>query len=321
MPKLCEHWTAAADAILRDKWGVVATRALADELGRTMSAVKQRARKLGMFHRRRFSAEEVQLVRDLYPTHTAAQVAERLYGKGRAAKAIFCLAKRLGLRKWPCHPPEIIERVRQLHAEGLNDYEIAAKIPGFSRDQVHAIRYERLKLPANAEAVLAARRRGVKTQYARLGIASAGDLRALSYRRFAGRNGWPEDLPPRAVQILNILAEQGPKTAEDLAAAIGVKTDDRNCVTGYRRFLKCSSHSSLVQGHGTYTGLLQSRGLIVRQHRSLGPGCGTRGGRIPGLYMLTPAAIAIREECLERLQRNACTPAAGKAQLHHAEAV
>lgn len=314
-------WTPELDQILRDKWGVVPTRDLAEELGRSMLAIKQRARKIGLRNRRRFTPDEVQLVKDLYSTHTAAQIAKRMYGTGRSAKAIFTLAKRLGLRKWPSHAPEVIDRVRELHAEGLNDYEIAASMPGFTRDQVHSIRYERLKLPMNEASIAEARRRAVKTQYTRLGVANGGELRALAYRNFAVNNGWPDDLPPRAVQILNILAEHGPKTAPELAAAIGTKTDARNSVTGYRQHLKCSSHSPLVQGHGTYTGLLQSRGLIVRQNRSLGPGCGTRGGRIPGLYMLTPAAIAIREECLERFTRNGGDAASDETQLHHAETV
>lgn len=314
-------WTPELDQVLRDKWGVVPTRGLAEELGRSMLAIKQRARKIGLRNRRRFTPDEVQLVKDLYPTHTAAQIAKRLYGTGRSAKAIFTLAKRLGLRKWPSHAPEVIDRVRELHAEGLNDYEIAARMPGFTRDQVHSIRYERLKLPMNEASIAEARRRAVKTQYTRLGVANGGELRALAYRNFAVNNGWPDDLPPRAVQILNILAEQGPKTSPELAAAIGTKTDARNSVTGYRQHLKCSSHSPLVRGHGTYTGLLQSRGLIVRQNRSLGPGCGTRGGRIPGLYMLTPAAVAIREECLERIKRNGGDAASDETQLHHAETV
>lgn len=281
-------WSVADDVYLCQTWGKVRTQDLARRFKRSPSALKQRARRLDLDAERCYSQEELALVRELYATHTAAQLAERIHGTPRAAKAIYKLACTLGLTKQPHHAPELIEQVRQLHGEGLNDFEIARRL-GLSREIVHPIRYSRLKLPPNQVSIKAAGRRAVQTQYATLGIKTAGELRALSYRQYAAENGWPEDLRPREVQILNVLADRGvPMTKHELALAIGMPTDP--FVGGKRRILLAGNGPG-----GTYTASLLRRGFLVRLKRAL-PVQGQGKGRSRDLYLLGPAALTILEE-------------------------
>jgi DNA-binding Lrp family transcriptional regulator len=117
-------WTAEEESQLRKSWGKVSGVLLARQLGRPYNAVKQKAGKMGLDAERLYTPEEIQLVRDLYPTHTAGEIAKRLHGSAQSATSVYRLANRLGLRKWPSWPPEVIERVRALHAEGLTDMQI-----------------------------------------------------------------------------------------------------------------------------------------------------------------------------------------------------
>lgn len=230
--------------------------------------------------RHQWTPEEDALLRRHYSEHPASWIAERIFGTPHATKAVYHRAVLLGLRKWPHHPPELIEAVRHLHAEGLHDRDIARRL-GRDRDQVHAIRYARLKLPANAAAVAAAARQAVRTQYERLGIRSAGELRALSYRRYAVENGWPADLRPRAVQILNLLSAAGvPLSRRQIADGIGMRWK------GSRRSLASNDPE------GSYLAHLAARGLVTRLVCA-GPHPGPGKGRNIDLYQLGPEAITI----------------------------
>lgn len=302
-------WTIEQDNLLREGWGKTKTQVLSKKIGRSPSALKQRARKLGLDSERLYTEVEKAIVRSMYGTHTASQIAERIHGTTKAVASIYQLAQNLGLRKCARWSPEEMEAVRAARAEGGTDSDIARRL-GKTREQITHIR-NRLGLPRDAAAILESRRRAVKTQHSRLGVANGGELRSLGYRQYASACGWPEDLPPRAVQILNVLAEHGPKTAQELAEAIGLKPK-RNSVGGHFMYLTCASRSNLVRGHGTYTGLLVAKGLVHREQRYL-TGRGKGKNRLPCLYILTPAAIQIREQCLERAQReerDGRTPAA-----------
>lgn len=76
--------------------------------------------------RHRFTDAEIALVRREYPTASAASIAKRIFGTGRAAKAIFRLAFRLGLTKFPHYGPKTLAALRRLHRRGLTDTRIAA---------------------------------------------------------------------------------------------------------------------------------------------------------------------------------------------------
>jgi transposase len=281
-----------------DRWLAILSKPhrikdVAKEAGVTVSAVKQAKRKLrragfdipralDVRPRHVYTPAEKALIRKLYPTHTAAEIAKQIHGSGRAALSIFRMAHKLGLRKWPHWEPEVIEQVRQSHSEGLNDVEIAARM-GMARDQVHAIRYARLKLPPSKESIKEAGRRAVLKQQQTLGISNTGELRRYAYRKFARERGWPDDLRPRAVQILELLAIAGPLTRLQIAERIGW-----NCKRGPRHLLASND------AEGSYLAHLLKRCLVVYQGR-YHPKHGHRGypKRAAGTYMLSPAALDI----------------------------
>lgn len=294
-------WSEADRETIRAKWGKVPTRQIARELGRTTGAVKQQALKLGLDAGRRYTDAEKDLVSELYPTHSAAQIAERIHGAPRAAKSIFRLAKVLGLRKWPSWEPEVIARVKELYAEGLSDFQIRERMPGVfapgdkGRDQVKHIRKDRLKLPAIPDPTRGAR--ASRSQLKTLGLKCPADLRTRAYKLYAVENGWPEDFLPREVQILNVLAARGPMTALQIAEAVGMRTDIRNSKMGYPKLLgSCNRKKPNGSAYGTYTASLKARGLVCYLRRSRAVK-GRRGypDWLPGLYMLTQQAIDIIE--------------------------
>ncbi len=201
-----------------------------------------------------YRLEDIELVQSLYSTTSAAELAAQIHGTPRAANAIYRLAFALGLCKCPHLPPQVYGSIRRLHADGLPDRVIALKL-GMKRDSVKDIRRVRLGLPTIPD--IDGKRQSVRTQLARLGLRQ-DELRSWGFRRYARRHGWPEDLRPREVQILNVLAARGPMTARELAEAIGMRTDQVNSTHGGPRLLGGNGPG------GTYTASLMRRGLIVK---------------------------------------------------------
>ena len=270
-------WTPAMEDRLREAWGKVKTRLLAAEFGKSMLTVKQRAAKLGLDSGKFYTDGEKSMVRDMYATHTAQQISEALYGNNRAVMRVRKLAERLGLRKWPSWPPETVEAVRRLHGERLDDCGIAARI-GLTRLQVRAIRRDRLKLPAIKDHIYAHQLQSIRTQMARLGIKAGGALRKLAHQKFARDNGWPEDMRPREVQIMNTLIQFGPQTRWELGERIGWNMDRA------RHDPRTLLNSNAPEG--SYTGTLLARGLILRLPRA-------RNNK--DLYLPTAEAVAMAE--------------------------
>lgn len=250
--------------------------------------------------RRAWTDAERDELRRRYVAEGAAALARVL---GRTVKAVHQEAKKLGLERQPRWPQAVLDQVRAQNARGLTDAAIARALPDVFRpgragsDQVKAIR-QRLGRPLVPDRE--GKRRAVQVQYQRLGVRTAGELRAVSYRRYARENGWPEDLRPREVQVLNALAARGvPMTKPELAAAIGMPTSEA-FRSGKRRVLLSGNGPG-----GTYTASLSRRGLIVSLGR-LATVAGRGRGRSRCLYALGPVALAI-------LQRRAdgCEAATG----------
>ncbi len=289
-------WTAEQDAIVTEGWGKVNVFTLAGRTGRSPSAIKNRAFILGLDAGNRYTDEEKDLVRQLYPTHTAAQIAaqiaERIHGTPRSALSIYRLASTLGLRKLAGHEAEFVEQVRALHADGLNDFEIAARL-GRHRDTVHPIRAKRLKLSPNQEGIDRGHAKAVTAQLKSMGLTSPTQLRTRAYRRYAVENGWPEDFLPREVQILNVLARDGPLTALQITERIGMRVH-KNSVSGKLKLLSgCNRKKPNGVAYGTYTASLMARGMICHVDRSQSWSIGPP--RLPGLYMLTELACQMIE--------------------------
>lgn len=277
-PPAWAPWTDADEATLRRHYGKARTRSLAARLGRTPNAVKQKAMKLGLGAGRILSDRERDAIAGLYPGHTAAAIAERLYGSRSPAKVarVRKAAERLGLCKLRWWPDDVLAEVRRLHAEGLIDRQIAAGIPGVFRPgddgrlQVRHIRV-RLGLRTNldTEPARAARRAAVAAQHRTLGLANPNDLRRRSHRAFAGRYGLPGDLRPAQVRmVLALLA--GPLTLPELKDAIGAPP---------------SSSLTHNENKTTYQADLVGRGLLARVPTAFA-GAGPRFR-----YLLTAACL------------------------------
>jgi hypothetical protein len=285
LTRIC--WTPEEDARLREAYGKVPTRDLAKELYRSTLGLKQRALKLGINAGRLFTPEQLDMIRDLYPTHTAEQIAAMLPGRQRHTASIGKIVGKLGLHKVQFHSPEIIERVKQLHADGCPDRVIAERM-GLGHDQVKHIRSDRLKLPTIID--IEAKRKCVQTQRATLGIKNSSELRTRAHAAYVIECGWPPEwnLRVREVQILNVLATRGPMRALEIAEAIGANTN-ATFATGAKRTLLSDSGRD-----GTYTTSLLKKGLIVYFYRA-GKGKPT-GNRKPGFYQLSAESIRHLEE-------------------------
>lgn len=90
-------WTPAEDRLLRDEYGITPLADLARAMGRSVSAVKQRANKgLGLTIRAFWTPEEDTALRRIYPDMTAEECARWI---GRSVSAIHARANLLGLKK------------------------------------------------------------------------------------------------------------------------------------------------------------------------------------------------------------------------------
>jgi len=280
-------WTRAELTYLRGHYYDRGAQHIAARFGRTLKAVLSKAKVLRILKSRCWRADELAFLREHYRKRPAVEMAAEL---GRSLSAVYQTARRWNLQQPPRHlSPDDVAELGRLHGEGFVDTEIARCL-GFSREAIRDHR-SRLGLPLNQDGVLRLKRQAVWTQWARLGITSAGQLRALAFRRFALENGWPEDLRPREVQVLNALAAHGvPMTRWELARGIGMRTDRRDY----------AGRLVLLSGNGpggTYTASLARRGLVTilwragPQCKAAGKGCGQR----LNLYALGPEALAMLE--------------------------
>jgi len=253
------EWKLRELRLIQAYYGRLRTEDIAWLLDRCRGVVYRAAREMGLAPcRTKWTMEAMDLVRQHYgkmPTPALAQLC------GKSVSSTYQAAQRLGIRLVSWFPPSVRDAVRRLHAEGLPDRLIAAKL-GMKRDSVKEMRRLRLKLPCNPD--IEGKRQAVRTQWARLGIKSAGELRARVLKNRVVQSGWPEDLQWREAQVMNVLAERGPLTRLELAKAIGMRTD------------RCDrpGHLALLTGNrrgGTLTASLMQRGLVVPLGRRYDP--------------------------------------------------
>ena len=202
---------------------------------------------------RLFTDEQIEYVRAHYGRLTAAQIAQKI---GRSASGVYQLAGRLGLsRKRPRLGDAFDRKLKDLHGQGLTDTAIAARL-GCERHTVGDHR-GKLGLPANTHSAWQRRRVAARTreQLRRAGLPTLAALRAQAYRDRAAAAGWPDDLRPRAVQILNALWDRGPMTRRELAEAIGMPWK------GSRKSLTSNDPE------GSYLAHLIKRGLVINLGR------------------------------------------------------
>ncbi len=89
-------WTKGELVFLRDLYDKKLTwESIADRLGRTALACKQKAGQLKITRSRLFTDEEFETIKALYADHTAEDIAKRL---GRSKGSIYGIAQKLGLK-------------------------------------------------------------------------------------------------------------------------------------------------------------------------------------------------------------------------------
>lgn len=241
--------------------------------------------------RRFWTEEEKAFVLANAGTMTAEAIGAAL---DRRTSGVYQMFRKLRLQigapriDWETHDATL----RRLNAMGYSDAEIAAET-GLDRRTLQD-RRNKLGLPSNAFNERHRRRVAAKTaeQLRKAGLSNLGELRREMFRQAARACGWPEDLRPRAVQILNELYRRGPMTRRQIADAIGMPwKGSRN-----------SLHSNDPQG--TYLAHLMRRGLVIRFGRLVGGSAdGTQGkGKGQHLYALAAEvepAIHNQQEVLE----------------------
>jgi hypothetical protein len=274
-----KRWTYHEEDQLAEYRGEgLCLKEIAERLGRTVASVRSRSKLLKLVPDRRWSDAEKQFAIEQRGKLTIDQIAEQL---GRSRSAIYQLWDRLNLceRQQDSRPLQAF--IREKHPLGWSDAEMAAawsaEHPEYTvgREWVMELRRDKLGLPHNAYSQHRRRRVAEKTkeQLAKAGLPSIGHLRARAFQQFAARHGWPADLRPRAVQILDLLYQRGPHTRRQIFDAIGMPWK--------------GSRKSLVSNdpEGSYLAHLAARGLIVVSQRAVR---GKGRGKSVNVYAIAP---------------------------------
>lgn len=241
------------DRVLRDGTGCTDAQ-LAQQLGVTVASVKTRRQRIGLLRRparRGWSWQEDETLRRCWGQMARVDIAHQL---SRSVEVCDARARKLGLtRRYFKRTPEADARIRELHAQGLTDPEIADKL-GAERHTIGDAR-KALGLPSNGDPRNPRMRQkisnGVKRQCERLGVPNMAHLRLKRWAERARELGWPDDLRPRHLQILHALYHVGPMTRRELADAIGMPWK------GSRQSLSSNDPE------GSYLAHLQARGLVI----------------------------------------------------------
>jgi hypothetical protein len=279
-------WTPDEDRLLQESYGLTPTTDLARALGRTPSAIQQRAHALGRYwpppapppekcercdgpmppgdrppglrrfcswacasgrcpprtcdycgkvfwprvERQKFcshacsnhtsTTEQRSLLRELWGKESHKEIARKL---GMSDRSVHHLAYVLGLPRRPAcllDRTGIADRIRELNAEGYADVE-AAHVLGVTADALRKAR-RALGLPSRKDhprqrARLSAihKRRFEEDRFASVGPKS-------ERQRYLSQSGWPPDVGPHAVQILNLVAGAGiPLLSDEIFTSVG----------------------------------------------------------------------------------------------------
>jgi hypothetical protein len=306
-------WTEGERRFLATHFLQLSHAQIASALGRTVKAVNSFAKKTGIVRDRRWPAADLERVRTAGLSVTAAELARQL---GRSETSVHQARHKMGLsRKVSPHGAEFEAFVREKHAMGWSDREVAEawtkRWPDCRPCERHSVGVARARLGLPDNALSEHRRRLVAQKTAEqlkgAGLPSIGHLRVEAFRRRAIEAGWPEDLGPRHVQILNALWDNGPMTRRELAAAIGMPWKD--------------SRASLRSNdpEGTYLAHLIRRGMVVCMKRVVQrkvPGPRSGMGTNVSLYCLSPT-IERRSVTHEQSHQDG----AGPGQLERVRAV
>jgi len=297
-------WMAVDDRLLRRHYATANLRELADRLGRTYVAMRCRANKIGLkTHRKQAwtEAEKAFLRANYGPGKmTARQCAEAL---GRTLAMVF---NRVFILRLNWHHRTVIDaaflrRVKRLHASGLTDAEIARKV-GCERHVLNRVR-QQLGLAVNAEGVRRIHRANNARQRITLGIKNPVELWLRAHQRYAREHGWPEDLGPRAVQILDALYALGPRTRLQLAVDIGLPRARRGELDRISLNQMFMDNGAVGRGANSYFGTLAAMGLVCvigGVANPNGPAFGKGSAKKLSIYSLTIKALRMKGDFLDQ---------------------
>lgn len=241
-------WTSQEIAFVSDHHLTMDRATLAAHLQRTRASVMSFCKTHGFTRDRHYKDDQKAFV-TAHPDWTAKAIAAQL---GKSETSIHQLRQRLGMsEKRKPFDAAFQQLARDKYALGWSDAEIAS-VTGHDR---HAIGGWRKRLGLANNALSEHRRRRVaevtRRQLARKGFASLAMERVSAFKRYARQYGWPEDLRPRQVRMLNAMLRHGPMTRRQLAEAIDMPWK--------------GTHKSLVGNvpGGSYLADLMRRGLVV----------------------------------------------------------
>jgi len=209
------NYSPAEDDVIRSRWPDV--DAIAAQLGRTRLAVGARGKKLNLPWRRtpirRFSAAERQAVIDRYPTEGAKPLAREF---GRTREDLVAFAQRIGVifhRRWSADEDRrLIALKRAAKSLPAIADELGRTLSAVSKRAellgLTALHYD----PEQRRRELVATRRPPR---------QTCEIRWAKARMAMGEHGWPPDLNPKELAILDSLWRNGPQSRRNLATSIG----------------------------------------------------------------------------------------------------
>jgi hypothetical protein len=273
-------WSGREKRKLSLWWAKGVPRAeISRRLGRSIPSVVSRAKLLGCRRpgRHYFTRDEARLLRIRYRVDGAAWCARRLKVSIQQVRAA---ARRLGIaRRIPRIDYADLDRfIRRHWPLGWSDREIADAYTARRRiTERHTVGDRRRAMALASNALSEHRRRKIaettRQQLQREKLPTLAALRANRFREYARERGWPENLPPRGVQILDALYERGPMTRRQIAAAVGMPWKGGNTF----------NWTPPKYTRGSYLADLAARGLVVRMRRAAPGG---RGGQKVDLYAI-----------------------------------
>jgi len=216
---------------------------------------------------------ELAVLRRDYCVKSKREIAAEL---NRPLCSIWGKASALGLsRPQRINAPGFETFFREKHALGWSDSAIAKAWGGTDRHAVSRMR-KRLGLASNLHCKYQREQVKKKTreQLRKAGLKSLAYLRFKVWRDRARAEGWPEELKPRQVEIMNLLWENGPMAREQIGQALGMRKKKRS--DGRRLWYPMLSNKAASETTGaTWLSDLMKRGLVIdlgRIETGHGPG-------------------------------------------------
>lgn len=136
-------WTQEDIKYLKEEYGKTDTKTIAENLGRTTSAVVTKADKLGLKTRNYWSEEEIELLKEVFPKYGNQELVE-LYFNNRSEKAIDDMGQKLGLLKEDLPPQKQKQFTKEQLLEDIkNVYKKLGRTPLLTELRLYGLPSER----------------------------------------------------------------------------------------------------------------------------------------------------------------------------------